>query len=362
MSEEEQSGEKTLEPSQQRLDDARKKGDIPKSTDLTAAAAYIGLLVALGVSGASAISSTGAVLAGYLARAETLAPRHLALGGPGLSLGIVLEALSGLAPIFAVPFVFVLLAIIGQRAFVVAPEKIQPKLNRISPISQAKNKFGPTGLFEFAKSAVKLMVISIVLALFLARETDHIIGLSRAAPAAIPGEMARLATSLLLQIAIVALAIAAVDYLWQRFNHARKLRMTLQQARDESKQSEGDPMVKSQRRRRAQEIATNQMMQDVPKAAVIIVNPTHYAVALKWDRAKGGAPIVVAKGVDGVAMRIREAAAIANVPIHHDPPTARALEATADIGAEIEPKHYKAVAAAIRFAETMRAKAKERGA
>ena len=130
---------------------------------------------------------------------------------------------------------------------------------------------------------------------------------------------------------------------------------------EEHKKAEGDPMVKSQRRQRAQEIAMNQMMHEVPKSDVVIVNPTHYAVALKWNRAAGGAPVVAAKGIDGVALRIREAAMAANVPIHHDPPTARALEATTEIGAEIEPAHYQAVAAAIRFSEAMRRKARERG-
>lgn len=353
------SGEKSHEPTQQRLDEARKKGDVPKSADLSAAAAYFGLLVALGVAGVGAAGSSGAVLAGYLARAETLAPRHLN-SGAGLSFEIALQAIAGFLPLFGLPFLFVLVAIFAQQALVFAPEKLAPRLNRISPLTQAKNKFGPTGLFEFTKSALKLMVISIVLALFLMSETDRIVGLTRAAPKAIPAEMARLAVSLLLQIAVVALVIAVFDVLWQRFDHARKLRMSFQELKEEMKRSEGDPMIKSQRRRR-EEIATNRMMSDVPKAAVVIVNPTHYAVALKWDRRTDGAPVVVAKGVDGVALRIREAAERANVPIHHDPPTARALEAVVEIGAEIEPAHYHAVAAAIRFAEALRAKARERG-
>ncbi|MFV0474472.1 MAG: flagellar biosynthesis protein FlhB [Pikeienuella sp.] len=362
MSEESASaGEKTHEPTPQRLEEARKRGDVPKSTDLSAAAAYFGLLVALGLAGAGAASSSGAVLAGYLARAETLAPRLLESGG-GLSLQAAVEALAGLTPLFLLPFLFVILAILGQQALIFAPEKLAPKLNRISPVAQAKNKFGPTGLVEFAKSTAKLAVISAVLALFLMSETDRIIGLTRAAPRAIPAEMARLAFSLLTQVALVTLAVAVFDLLWQRFDHARKLRMTFEEVKEEVKRSEGDPMVKSQRRRRAEEIATNQMMVEVPKAAVVIVNPTHYAVALKWDRAGGGAPVVVAKGVDGVALRIREAAERAKVPIRHDPPTARALEAMVEIGAEIPPAHYQSVAAAIRFAEAMRARAKERGA
>jgi len=152
--------------------------------------------------------------------------------------------------------------------------------------------------------------------------------------------------------------IGLIDLLWQRYDHARKLRMSFQDMKDEHKSSEGDPHTKAQRRQRGQEIATNRMMLDVPKADVVIVNPTHYAVALKWDRRPGRAPECVAKGTDDIAARIREMAAEHGVPIHSDPPTARALFGSVEIGDEIEPKHYRAVAAAINFAEKIREKAK----
>jgi flagellar biosynthetic protein FlhB len=127
------------------------------------------------------------------------------------------------------------------------------------------------------------------------------------------------------------------------------------------KEAEGDPHLKQHRRMRAQELAMNQMMADVPGADVVIVNPTHYAVALAWDRGPGSAPVCVAKGRDQVAARIRETARQAGVPVHADPPTARALFATVEIGAQIAPEHYRPVAAAIRFAEAMRRKARQRG-
>ena len=128
---------------------------------------------------------------------------------------------------------------------------------------------------------------------------------------------------------------------------------------DENKQSDGDPHAKSQRRQRGQEIALNQMLLDVGKADVILVNPTHYAVALKWQRGDRSAPICVAKGVDEIAARIREAAAVAGVPVHSDPPTARAVHASVKVGHPIRPEHYAAVAAAIRFAEAMRKRARK---
>ncbi len=141
----------------------------------------------------------------------------------------------------------------------------------------------------------------------------------------------------------------------------RKNRMSDKEIRDEMKDAEGDPHMKQQRRQRGQEIAMNQMLSDVPKADVIVVNPTHYAVALQWSRNQGEAPVVTAKGVDEVARRIREIAHESAIPIHRDPPTARALHASVEIGSEIAPDHYRAVAAAIRFADMIRRKRKARG-
>jgi flagellar biosynthetic protein FlhB len=127
---------------------------------------------------------------------------------------------------------------------------------------------------------------------------------------------------------------------------------------DEFKESEGDPHFKAARRQRAQEVATNRMLVDVARADVVVVNPTHYAVALRWDRGKGGAPVCVAKGVDEIARAIRERAAEHGIPIHSDPPTARAMFASVELGQEIRAEHFRAVAAAIRFADAMRRKAR----
>ena len=154
-------------------------------------------------------------------------------------------------------------------------------------------------------------------------------------------------------IVILSGAIAAIDYFWQRHTHLKKQMMTRQEVLDESKQSEGDPHVKGRRRQRAQEIALNQMLSDVPDATVIVVNPTHYAVALKWSPLDPSPPICLAKGVDHTAARIREKAGEAGVPIFSDPPTARALYATTEIGDPIDRAHFAAVAVAVRFARDL---------
>ena len=172
--------------------------------------------------------------------------------------------------------------------------------------------------------------------------------------------LGRLTIDFLLIVFLIALVLGGVDFLWQIHRHRQRHRMSRKEMLDEFKENEGDPHLKSARRQRAQEVATNQMLADVAKADVVVVNPTHYAVALRWDRSRRGAPVCVAKGVDEIAKRIRERAAENGVPIHSDPPTARALHATIEIGQEIRAEHYRAVAAAIRFADAMRKRARRR--
>ncbi len=357
----EDSGEKSHEATPQKLEKARKKGDIPKSMDLSAAGSYLGLLVAFLAFGAMAAPQFAAGLQVFLAAPDRLTGAILGAGGLSVSAGIILRALAPVAAVFIVPVVFALLAILGQRGFVFAPDKLKPKLNKISPISGAKNKFGLSGLVEFAKTFVKMSVVTLIVGFYLKGIAGEMIGLSRAGPGVLVMVIFRVLVDLLALITVFAILVGVADMIWQRFNHARKQRMSLQEMKDENKEAEGDPHTKSQRRQKGRDIATNRMLLDVPKADVVVVNPTHYAVALKWSRKKGSAPECVAKGEDEVAARIREMASAAGVPIHSDPPTARAIYSTVEVGQEISPEHYKAIAAALRFAEIMRRKARERG-
>lgn len=355
------SGEKVFDPTPQRLADARKRGDIPKSNDVTTAATYLGLLAVVLGGGAFAVDRAAGTLMTLIAQPDRLLGRVLGPGGPGLSGAIFGEALWALAPIFLVPIAAVLVSLFAQQAITFSGDKLAPKFSRLSVVNNARQKFGPTGLMEFAKAAVKLTAISVALFFVLAGDLDRMIGAATAEPRVIGGLMMDSFVVLLSITAGIAVTIGGIDIVWQRFDHARKLRMSFQDMRDESKQSEGDPHMKAQRRARAEAIANNRMLLDVPKADVVIVNPTHYAVALKWSRARGAAPVCVAKGEDEIALRIRDIAGTAGVPIHSDPPTARALHATVEIGREIRPEHYRAVAAAIRFSDRMRQAARSRG-
>ena len=345
------SDDKQFEPTQKKLDDARRKGDIPRSTDLITAASYGGLLLVTISMGGEAALKLADGLAGVLARANDLSDVGLPAAG-------TLFATIGqpLVPWFAGPALLALLAILGQRGLVFAPSKLEPKLSRISPLSNAKQKFGRAGLFEFFKSFLKLLIYSIVLGVYLAAQMPRLMQTIGLEPAMVVAELGRLTVGLLTIVLAVALALGVMDAVFQQAEHTRKNRMSRKELMDEVKHSEGDPQIKQQRRQRAVEIAMNQMLADVPEADVVIVNPTHYAVALKWDRGTPGAPVCVAKGIDEIAAKIREVASENAVPIHSDPPTARALHASVDIGDEIPPDHYVPVAAAIRFAETVRKK------
>lgn len=352
--------EKEHEASQQKLDEARKEGDVPRSADLTWAAVLGGFVLAALTSGPTALQGAGEAAEVLLDQADRLAPLFAQGAGAPLA-GLVLRLGGALWPFVLFPMAGAVAALALQRGFLVTPSKLAPKLSRISVLANAKHKFGPEGLFEFGKSLLKMLIVGGLLTWFLMGRADAIMAMLYLDPAVGAAEMLAMVAQFLAVVFGVSLLIGGTDFLWQRFRHAQRNRMSRQEVMDEHKTSEGDPHMKQQRRQRGMEIAMNKMLADVPKADVVLVNPTHYAVALTWDRAAGRAPVCVAKGTDEVARRIREAAAEAGVPIHRDPPAARALHASLEIGDTIHPDHYKAVAAAIRFADAMRKKAKERG-
>jgi flagellar biosynthesis protein FlhB len=356
--EEDDSVEKEHAPSQKRLDDARQRGEFARSPDLVAAAGLAGFVLAALVIGGSALRGAGTSAMIMIDQPEAMAAvfrqsGQLTLFSAGMSV------VAPLMPLLLLPLALVILVLFATRGIVFSTDKLAPKWSRISPLATAKQKFGLDGLFEFGKSAVKLVIMAVLLFVFLRQNlpailTSHLLE---------PGLSTQLMLQMILQFVLIAFLVTVVlgglDFGWQSFRHVQRNRMSRKEMMDEMKDSEGDPHVKGQRRQRGYDIATNRMLADVPTADVVIVNPTHYAVALKWKRGSRTAPVCVAKGVDGVAAQIRALAAEHGVPIHSDPPTARAIHAQVDVGTAIRPEHFKAVAAAIRFAEAMRAKARK---
>lgn len=358
MSGEEDDDDKQYEPSQQKLDAARKRGELVKSAELTVAASYGGVMMASLAFGTYMITHLGSSAMVLLGDADKISSQMFG-GGSAVAGGIMAEIGVSILPWFAVPMLLVLGTLLAQRAIVFAPEKLEFKVQRISPLANAKQKFGRAGLFEFAKSFVKLLVIALFLSMYLGRRASQVLNTQQLEAVSVIQILGELIIGFVMILTLFSAVIGVLDYMWQRADFTRRNRMSRKELMDEMKSSEGDPHIKAQRRQRAIAIATNAMMADVPSADVIIVNPTHYAVALKWEKGQGRAPTCVAKGVDEVALKIREIAQASGVPIHADPPTARALYAGVEIGNEIQPQHYRPVAAAIRFAEKMRGRARQ---
>lgn len=344
------SQEKSFEPTQGKIDDARKKGDVAKSAELASLALYLGIAICIMTLGGSLGLDLMTRLSGLLTYPERAGELILTANGAQDLLGQVVIAF---VPIMLILVTVVLLSMIAQRSIVFAPEKIQPKLSKIGMISNAKQKYGRDGMAEFAKRAAKLVIICIAAGVYLIRlvgEVSHEIGRPEGY---LFSKLAGESLLLLGWMAAATCLIAAIDLPFAKWSHLLKLRMTFEEVKDENKKNEGDPHMKSMRRARAREISNSSMLADVATANVVIVNPTHYSVALRWDRASGGAPVCVAKGVDSMAFAIREKAKENGILIHSDPPCARALHATVPVGEAIQPEHYAAVASAIHLAETL---------
>jgi flagellar biosynthesis protein FlhB len=350
--------EKTLEPTQRRLDDMRQKGDIAKSAELVSASALVGFALALTMAGSTMMLRLGDLGTALLGQPDRLAPRLLTRTG-SLATAVFSELAVPLLPIFGLPLLLILGTAFAQRGLSFVPSRIAPRWSRISPVSGAKSRFGREGLVAFLRNLAKATAVMVTLAYIMGPAMPLL--LTRFDLGAGPSSLwlTQLMLRLVAVAAVLALVFGGLDYFWQWYLHRQRAMMSREEMKSEMKDSEGDPHLKAHRRQRAQEIALNQMLADVRTADVVVVNPTHYAVALKWKRTDSRPPVVVAKGVDDIAARIRERAAEAGVPIYSDPPTARALHATVEIGKTIQADHYKAVAAAIRFSESMRRRARK---
>jgi len=241
---------------------------------------------------------------------------------------------------------------------VVTAENMKPKLSKISLKEGVKRLFGTKSLMNLAKGVVKIVVVSIVSFMIVWPERDRLALMMTWDVAQLLPVVQTMALKMFAGVIAVMTVVAVLDYLFERMQWMKKQRMTVQEVKDEYKQMEGDPTVKAKLRQIRVERGRKRMMAAVPTATVIITNPTHYAVALKYEQGMG-APVVVAKGVDAVAFKIREIGQEHDVPIVENPPLARALHATVEIDQEVKPEHYKAVAEVIGY--VMRLKAKMTG-
>jgi flagellar biosynthesis protein FlhB len=346
--------DRTEEPTQRRLDEAIKRGDVAKSVEINTLFVLGGFALAVLTVADDVARSLGLELRGFLMNAH-LVPAD----GRGLTAVTRHAAWAGLTAL-ALPLAFVLAAGLAGGALQHRPlwttQPMRPQLSRISPLSGAKRLFGPEALMQFVKGLLKIAIVGAVGAAVLWHERDRLEALVRLDPTALMPATLALALKLLGGVLSIYAFVAVGDAIYQRVTWMRRQRMSKRELKEEFKEQEGNPEIKAKLRQIRAARLKKRMMTAVPTATVVITNPTHYAVALKYERGMA-APVCVAKGVDSLALRIRAVATEHRVPVVENPPLARALHATVAVDDEIPVEHYKAVAEVIGYVLRLRRRA-----
>lgn len=344
------SGERSEQPTGRRRDEARRQGRVAISHDLTAACALLGALSAYALVGGRLLTETVAMFAERLStlpRADLTPDGALAMLAAGAS-----SALRIAWPLVAWPAAVVIAAQLFQTRFAFAPEALSLKWNRLNPREGLARLLGLRGLVEMLKAVIK--VVAVGGAALATVRADWTVMTGVTGGEAGLAALGRVVTDVWLRVGLAYLALAALDYGYQWWNHERSLRMTREEVRQESKETEGDPGLRARMRAVHRKMATRRMMAEVRRADVVLRNPTHVAVALRYEGGRMRAPRVVAKGEDVLAFRIIDVARRYGVPILENPPLARALNAAVKIGREIPSELYRAVAEVLAYVYALR--------
>ncbi|MFN3931041.1 MAG: flagellar biosynthesis protein FlhB [Brevundimonas sp.] len=339
---------KTEEATPRKLADARKKGDVAKSPDVAAALSLMGAAAVVLMSGGWFATSIANQLLPFIAEPHAMTGGLEA--GAGVEIGV--RALWAVAPFLGAVMLATILGGAGgnmaQSGLLFTAEKLKPDWSKVSPLKGFKRIFGPDGLVQFIKTFLKLIAVGVICWLVLKPHVRELENLAAMSPALILPFARDLAIALMVSALIFLGFTAGADYIWQRYRFAERMKMTKEETKEDYKQSEGDPHVKAKLKQIRAQRSRQRMMQNVPKATVIVTNPTHYSVALRYE-AGDAAPVCVAKGVDTLALRIREVAREHKVPIVENVPLARALYAAVDIDETIPREHFEAAARVIGF-------------
>lgn len=346
MSEDTDPDSKTEDPSGKRLEDAAKKGNVAKSQEIgywfTFLAASIALWMLANSLGERILASTRVFLAQpHLIPVDS---SHLASIGIELVANIAL----GVGPVIGLFVLAGIAASMLQNPFQISLERIKPNFQKLSPLAGIKRMLGVQNMVEFVKNLIKVAVIGGILIAILLPELDELEVLIDLDPTVILPLCLSIVAKLVGALIGIMFVVAVADYLYQRYNYMKNLRMTKQEVKEEYKEIEGDPHIKARLRQLRIQRSRQRMMAAVPQASVVVTNPTHYAVALKYEQGQTEAPIVVAKGADNIALRIRQIANENDVPIVENPPLARALYKV-DLDQEIPVEHFRAVAEVISY-------------
>jgi flagellar biosynthetic protein FlhB len=346
MADENDSSDKTEDPTQKRLEDAHERGDVAKSQEINTWFVIAGGTLVLQ-------TFSGSIGGGILMPLRNLIAKSWMIHTDGTSLLLLTQSLGYvLMAALGVPFLLLALAAIAgnmvQHRLVWSAESLKPKFSKVSPASGLKRIFGKQAAANFAKGLFKLIALGAVMTAILWPERHRLESFMHFDPGMILSATTSLTVHLMGAVVAMLAAVAIADYLFQYRQWFERQKMSLQEMKQEFKQSEGDPHVKGRIRQLRQQRMKKRMMAAVPKASVIITNPTHYAVALSYERGMS-APVCVAKGIDTIALKIREVAGKHDIPIVENVPLARALYATVEIDDEIPVEHYHAVAEIIGY-------------
>jgi len=350
--------DRTERASERRLNEAREKGDVPRSRDLSGALTVLAGAAVLLANSSQMYAHMRTIYGfGLTYSRDALFSDHL----PSRVLYEVLrEMLAILTPVFAATLMAAVGSTVAIGGLNFSSEALIPKFERLDPIAGFGRLFSLNGVIELAKSLLKVAFIGCALILLLRHDVPDVMATGKESISAGIGQSLTLVAHAAMLFAVVLALIGGADAVWQRIDYGRRNRMTKQEVKDEHKDTEGNPQLKGRIRQMQIQIARRRMIQEVPKADVIVVNPTHFAVALRYDDARMRAPRVIAKGVDVIAQQIRLVAAAHNVPLVEAPPLARALYATTELGHEIPAALYVAVAQILAYVYQLK-QAVERG-
>jgi len=350
------SQEKTEKATPKKQQEARKKGQVPRSADLPGAIillfVFMGFSMFGGYFNEKIMLLFGNVFENWLLLDITDSNLR------AIFFDIAVSMLLILFPIFAIAVVIGVVGNVVQFGFLMTGEPFKMKLDKLSPINGFKQIFSMKTIVQFLKSLLKLTIIGVLVYMTLIGEWSNIVLLSSLPVQEMFGYVGGVTLQLGLQIGAVLIVLSFADYLYQRYEHNKSLRMSKQDIKDEFKKTEGDPIIKGRIREKQRRMALQRMMQEVPKADVVITNPTHFAIALKYDASKMEAPTIIAKGMDHVALRIKEVAKENGVITMENRPLARALYERAEIGDTIPADLFQAVAEVLAYVYKLKSRAK----
>ncbi len=353
-------GEKTEEPTSKKLDDARKEGQVAKSKEITNAFEILAVFIILKVW----VGYIGESFVGIFKSLYSQMPEYIKLYDGFLPSAtfdavffeVMVQMLIMIVPVLLVGFLIAFLCDVIQVKWKPTGKPLQPKFSKLNPASGFKRIFSANSLVELLKSIAKLAIIGYAVYSYLSKNAPSIFLLYDISLTQAIGQIGELVINLGFRISIYYMVIAIVDWVYQKRKFKNDMKMTKQEVKDEYKNQEGDPQIKSKQRSRMQEASQRRMMQKLPEADVVITNPTHYAVAIKYDPEMYDAPFVIAKGADYLAQKIKDTARENHIEIVENKPLARMLYANVDVGGIVPPELYQAVAEVLAFVYHLKGK------